>query len=116
MLSLGLALIGSLLLVSFGCTSVSGLWTGVAAVAAGSASIYACTFGFVESCFAVSPLIGSVIVMSAITGESLFPVLIAPFVESDPQVLMYVVLSSVLIISLIFSLMTLARRKFKHRE
>ena len=53
MLSLGLALIGSFLLVSFGCTSV----------------------------------------------------------------LVYIVLSSVLIISLIFSLMTLvARRKFKHRE
>ena len=114
-LSLIVTLIGSILLLPFGCISVPLVWTGVAMIAVGTASIYACIFGFVESCFPVSSRIGSIIVMSTITGESVFPALVSPFIEADPRVLLQTVFVGSLVISLLFALMSLISRcYFKH--
>jgi hypothetical protein len=92
-LSLITILIGNVLLIPFGNTNELCLWIGVAIIGLGTSSMWSCMFGYLESYFPVTSKIASALIVSALIGEFIFPLLISYFIASDPMVFMWVTLA-----------------------
>ena len=115
LLSLSIVLLANVFLAPFANSDATMLWIGVGLIGVGMSSIWPCVFGFLEMQFKVTSVIGSVIIMSAIVGEFVFPVLISSFISAYPQVLLWTVLFCSISITLIF-LMILLICKCKLRK
>ena len=108
--SLTVVLIANVLLVPFGSHNLPLLWTGVALIGIGVSSIWACVFGFLEEHFAVTSLISAFMIVSAVLGEFVFPVVISSFINCYPMILMWVTLFCSCGITIAFCLMSLICR------
>ena len=91
-------------LVWFGNSSEPCLWAGVAMIGIGMSAVWACMFGFLEEFFPITSIIGSTLVVSAVLGEFVFPVIISSFVKDYPQVLLWVVLVCSILFPILFIL------------
>ena len=107
LISLGIILVSNIILVPFGNEYTISLWIGVPLIGIGMSVIWGCMFGFLEYFFPISSFIGSRIIMSAIVGEFVFPVIISSFISQTPQILLWVVLFCSCTITIIFLLMML---------
>jgi hypothetical protein len=105
LLSLVVVLIANVLLVPFGDSHALCLWIGVGVIGLGTSSIWASLFGYLEQYFTVTSRIAAGMIVSAIVGEFVFPLIISNFVSSDPQVLLWVVLFCSVSMTLIFLVM-----------
>ena len=77
-------------LLPFGDTSVPMLVTGVSLIGIGTSSVWACMFGYLELYFPVTSFIGSLMLISAVMGEFVFPFLISNFIDHYPRILLWV--------------------------
>lgn len=112
--SLVIILLANCFLVPFGDTSVPFLLTGVCLIGIGTSSVWASLFGYMEEFFPVTSFIGSLIVISAVTGEFVFPYVISNFIDHYPRILIWVTLFCSVSTSLLFLLiMLLCRVKLK---
>jgi FHS family Na+ dependent glucose MFS transporter 1 len=109
-MSLFAVLVANVILVPFGTTSVPMLWTGTAIIGIGLSSVYACTYGFLEEYFPLSPLVSALMTVSGILGEFVFPVVISSFIDDDPMIVMWVTLFCSIGCSIIFMMMSLICR------
>ena len=117
LLSLMTMLAATILLNFYGNISVSLLWIGIALIGIGLSSVWGCMFGYLEEYFPVTSVIGSLMIVSAMLGEFVFPVIISSMIEKTPQILMWVVLFCSSSMTLLFLLiMFLCNRKLKHTQ
>lgn len=86
LLSLVVVLIANVLLVPFGNSNELCLWIGVGVIGLGTSSIWASLFGYLEEYFTVTSRIAAGMIVSAIVGEFVFPLIISNFVQDYPQV------------------------------
>lgn len=107
LLSLSIILVANACLTPFANSSATMLWIGVGLTGVGMSSIWPSIFGFLEMQFQVTSVIGSIIIMSAIVGEFVFPVIISSFISDYPQVLLLTVLCCSVSITLIFLIVLL---------
>lgn len=114
--SLTLVLSANALLTPFGDSNQLLLWLGVGMIGIGMSSVWACIFGYLEEFFPVTSVIGSLMIVSAVLGEFVFPVIISSFVKDFPQILLWVVLFCSVSIALLFSVICLVcEYKLKRR-
>lgn len=107
-------LTGCAVLLPLGQDSEAALWTGVILVGVGGSSLCGCIFGYLEEHFEVTSVIGSLIYVSALVGEFVFPVIISHLIESQPLVLFWVILACTMTMLASFSVIfTVCRRKLK---
>lgn len=102
---LSIILVSNCFLVPFGNSNFVLLAVGVGMIGIGMSSVWASIFEFLESNFKVTSGISSIVVISAILGEFVFPVIISSFISAYPLVLLWVVLFCSTTITLIFCLM-----------
>lgn len=105
--SLVVMIIANALLIPLGQYDETWLWVGVALVGLGISSIFGCMFGFLEEYFPVTETIGTIISMSAVMGELTFPLIIAPFIEETPNILLTLLLSCTTALSILFFVMAI---------
>ena len=108
--SLIVILISNIFLVPFSESNLAVLWIGVALIGAGISSIWACVFGFLEEHFTVTPLMSAFIIVAAVLGEFVFPVIISAFIDGYASILLWVTLSCSLGISILFVAISLICR------
>lgn len=101
--SLFILLNGSALLVPFGEVSIAVLWVGVALVGVGMSSVWACMFGFLEEYFPITPFISACMIVSAMLGEFVFPVIISAYINENAGILLWVTLFCSLAVLMIFT-------------
>ena len=95
---------GSICLMPWSQDYEAALWAGVVLIGCGASSVWACMYGFMDQFFPVTSLIGSLVFVSAVVGEFVFPVIISHFIESTPLVLMWLVLVCSLLLLILFTL------------
>jgi len=111
---LTVVMIGNLLLVPFGNSSVTCLWIGVALMGLGTSSIWSSLFGYLEDNFKVTSRISSSMIVSAMVGEFIFPIVISTFVAETPQVFLYVTLfCSISLVLLFLGLVSVMRLRIQ---
>jgi FHS family Na+ dependent glucose MFS transporter 1 len=103
-------LIANAFLIPFGSTSVPMLWAGCAIIGVGISSVWACVYGFLEEHFTLSPIVSALMIVAAVLGEFVFPVVISSFIDEYPMVLMWVTLFCSIGCSAVFTLMSLICR------
>jgi len=108
--SLMVVLAANVLLIPFGNTSELCLWIGVGLIGVGISSIWASLFGYLEEHFTVTSRIASGMIVSAIVGEFVFPLIISNFVAQYPQILLWVVLFCSISITILFLIMIAVMR------
>jgi FHS family Na+ dependent glucose MFS transporter 1 len=112
LISMTIALGANIILFPYANTDETMLWAGVAMIGIGMSSVWACIFGYLEEFFPVTSVIGSLMIVSAVLGEFVFPVIISAFIKEYPQILMDVVLfCSCSIFTLFLFIMLLCRTK-----
>ena len=109
--ALSVILVGNVILVPFANSSVLCLWIGVAFIGLGTSSIWSCVFGYLEEYFPVTSRIASSMIVSAIIGEFIFPLIISNFVADTPQIFLWVTLFCSLSLTIIFLFLVLVMRK-----
>lgn len=108
-------LLSNIILVPFGGTSLPCLWAGVALIGAGTSSIWATMFTFVDCYFPVTSRIAAAIIIAACVGEFVFPLVISRLIAIDAQVFLWVILFCTVTISVLF-LMTVALARCQFRR
>lgn len=103
-------LIANGILVPYGNKDVSMLWTGVAMIGLGTSSIWSCMFGYLEEYFPVTNMIAAGMIVAAIVGEFVFPVVISTVVDEMPEILLWVTLFCSVMISILFTLIVIVCR------
>lgn len=114
--SLVVILVANGFLVPFGNTNLPLLWTGVGLIGVGISSVWACVFGYLEEHFPVTPMMSALMVVSAVLGEFVFPVIISAFIDDYPQVLMWVTLFCSTSIAFIFAFIALLCSKVLKKQ
>lgn len=105
--SLIMILIGNVILAPFGNDNPYCLWTGTIVIGIGMSSIWACMFSYLEEVLKLSSSIGSLMIVAAMVGEFVFPVIISTMIEHEPRILLWTVLFSSLAITVLFSLIVI---------
>ena len=108
--SLSVTLIATAILTPFGNSSEPLLWTGIALIGCGMSAVWACMFVFLEEYFPVTSVVGSLMIVSGVLGEFVFPVIISAFIKDYPQILLWTVLFCSVSISLLFAAISLILR------
>lgn len=107
LMSLLVMVTASGILKVYGNESETMMWVGVGLIGAGLSSVWGCMFGYLEDLFPVSSLIASLMVVSAMLGEFVFPVIISSFIQTYPQILLWVVLLCSSSMTILFMLIML---------
>jgi fucose permease len=101
-ISLSVMLISNVLLLPFGDTHEILLFIGVGMFGMGLASLYGSIFAYAESFFPLTSTIGSLMVVSGVIGEFVFPTILSSFIESSPTILLWMSMSSSLVLTISF--------------
>ena len=113
-MSLAIVLVGNVFLIPFGNSSVTCLWIGVGIIGLGISSVWSAMFGYLEEHFPVTSRIASGMIISALVGEFIFPLIISYFVQSNPEIFLWVTLFCSVSLVFIFALqMFVMRTKLK---
>jgi hypothetical protein len=78
------------------------LWTGVVLLAASMSPVWACVFGYLQEFFPVTETVSSLLVISSMMAEFVFPSVISAFIASQPLVLVYITFSCAVSMLIIF--------------
>lgn len=88
------------------------LWTGVVLLSASQSPVWACVFGYLQDFFPVTEFVSSLLVVSSMMAEFVFPALISAFIASSPLVMIYITLSCAIVMFILFiSMMILCNLK-----
>lgn len=110
-----LMLLASVTLVLFGNTYIEFLWIGTAILGAALASFYPSTITWVEKHVDVSNKIASAFVIAASLGEMIVPLTISQFVDTNPKILLYIVVYSVVICGILIFFLWLILKKIGYK-
>jgi hypothetical protein len=113
-MSLLIVIAGNIVLIPFGNSSVICLWIGVGVIGLGISSVWSAMFGYLEEHFPVTSRIASGMIISALLGEFIFPLIISYFIQSNPEILLWITLFCSVSLAIIFAFqMFVMRRKLK---
>lgn len=117
LIELFILMTGSSLMFAFGNESAVMLAVGIGITGIGISSIYGFLFGYMEDLFPVTNVMGSLIAVSAMTGESGLPLVVSLFIESFPNILLWVMIVGSTILTADFLLMvSFAERYLIHTQ
>lgn len=104
-MTLGIVLLsnGFLLPLAFGCHFEWLLWAGAAMAGIGLSSLWATSFGFIESNFPVTSRIATAFTLASCLGGFNLPFLTGFYIDAFPDVLLYVILASSVALLCLFS-------------
>jgi len=108
--SLAVILLGNVILIPFANSSEVCLWIGIALIGLGTSSIWGSMFSYLNDHFPVTSKISSVLTVSACVGVFIFPLIISNFVETNPDVFLWVLLSCSIVIVFLYILIILLMR------
>lgn len=112
-----ITVIGNVVLVPFGSDNELMLWIGVTIVGFGLSSIYVCLLRYLQSFFRVTSVVSSLSTLISLLGEFTIPLIVSAFVESDPQVVLWCVLISTIVMVTLFPiLMLICNQKLAKQE
>jgi len=104
-------MVGSLvIIIAFGGTNVTLLWVGVCLHGVGLSSIIASLYTLMESSVEMNPLICGLLNMSGTLGSVFMPLVVGPFLEDVPMVLMYACIVSAFICIILYVTMHILLR------
>ena len=110
--SLTVVVIGNIIVVPFGESYEICLWVGVALIGLGISSMWSSMFSMLENTFSITSKMASILIVSALMGEFVFPMIISRFIATNPAVLLWTLLScSVSFVILFIAVITVIKLK-----
>lgn len=106
----GVVVMSNLFLFPFGDSDVLMLVIGVSVAGMGMSTITGSLYAFLEEYIPVTPRISACINVAAYTGEFTFPYIFSDWIEQQPRIVLWVVLSCSMTMLIAFSLMSLTCR------
>lgn len=91
----------------FGDTSETMLMIGCALIGTGLSSVFACLLSFLEQFFLLSPRVSSNILIAAMVGEFVFPAIFSFYIDTFPDILLWVTLFCSVLMFLLFALLSM---------
>ncbi|KAI1291106.1 Major facilitator superfamily domain-containing protein 4A [Halotydeus destructor] len=101
-------------LIPYGDTSPESLTIGVAILGLGLASMYATLIGYLEEHFKISSKVAGYIGLSAALGELAFPVIAGSYIDTFPNIFLYLSLLGTVLLCLIFLLISIICERYLH--
>lgn len=102
MFNLLLTVVACGFLVPFGGTSLWCLWVGIALMGLGTSSIWASVYGYLEQFFPVNSKIAATFTVTACLGEFILPTLMGNYLDSNPDIFLWVTLFCTLMTCVLF--------------
>jgi len=91
-LSFIVIMVSNTILMPFASSSQTCLWTGIGILGVGTASIWPSLFGFLEQNFRVTAFMSSLLIISAVFADFIFPAVISNLLESNPLIFLWSIL------------------------
>jgi len=102
--------VGNVFLIPFGNSSPLCLWIGTAFIGLGISSIWPSLFGYLEENFKITSKISSCMIVSAMIGEFIVPMVISYYVVDYPGIFLYVTLFCSVCLVVLFTCIVLIMR------
>ncbi|GIY14926.1 sodium-dependent glucose transporter 1 [Caerostris extrusa] len=110
-----ISLIGALILLFFGASEVWAVWLGTILLGVGIASFFPSAIGWVERYITVTNKIASSFAIGGAFGGMVIPYIISHYIDTIPKVILYVVMMSCVLSTIIVFIMWLILRKMQDK-
>jgi MFS family permease len=110
--SVGMIAVGNVLLITFGNTSVTGLWIAIVILGSGHSSIIGNLYSFLEERIDMTSLICGCCMFSCCVGSIVSPIIVGSFLKQHPSVFGFINVGGLAVVLLILTSFKLVDRIF----